>query len=131
MKTTHLIIASLLVSLTSLAAFAEQTAPKPISQPQPLYAFELRKACLEGAVEVAYTVDPQGNVTHLKILSSTNRVFEQPTLEAMRRWKYTPAMENGTPISFVSKLLVMYSGDWNNSATKTEALVAQLRKRNG
>ena len=129
MKTTHLVIASLLISITSLSAFADLTSPKPIDRPSPVYAFELLKAGTEGAVEVAYTVDTRGNVTNLKVVRSTNRAFEQPTIEAMRRWKYQPAMQDGTPTSFASKVLVMYSGDSNPSDAKTAVLVSQLHKR--
>ena len=129
MKTTHLIIAALLTSFTSISALAEITAAKPIYQPKPIYAVELRQARMEGTVDVSYTVDAKGKLTKLQIISSTDRAFEEPTREALRRWKFIPAMKDGVAVSSEAKLQVVYSGEWNTTKPGDEVLAAQLHQK--
>ena len=130
MKTTHLILAALLTSLTSISAIAEMTSAKPIYQPKPIYAFELSQARMEGTVDVSYTVDAKGKVTKLQIISSTNRAFEEPTREALRRWKFIPAMKDGVAVSSEAKLQVVYSGEWNTTKPGAEVVATQPHKKN-
>jgi TonB family protein len=61
-----------------------------------------------GTVVVSFVVSKSGSVVHPKIVSSTNRGFEEPSLEAILAWKYKPAMKGGKPVDFPMKVPVEY-----------------------
>jgi protein TonB len=68
-------------------------------QPSPDYSIELRHDGVVGEVVVSFTVTPSGDVTHAVVVSSTQRRLEKPALEAVRLWKFSPAMKAGAPVS--------------------------------
>jgi TonB family protein len=49
--------------------------------------------CLEGRV------DAQGNVYDLKIIRSEGGAIDKSVIDAVKRWKYEPATQDGHPIS--------------------------------
>ncbi len=72
--------------------------PRAIFQPRPDYSYDLRHDCIEGRVAVSFTVTASGKVTDVAIASSTERRLDQPTLLAIKRWKFAPAAMGGLPI---------------------------------
>jgi TonB family protein len=74
-------------------------APRPVAQPAPVYSAYLRHAVIEGQVEVAFTVSPHGDVAEATIVSSTDRLLNKPTLDAVMKWHFLPAMKAGVPVS--------------------------------
>ncbi|NND54909.1 MAG: energy transducer TonB [Gammaproteobacteria bacterium] len=52
---------------------------------------------MEGDVLVEFSVNQQGVVQNIKVISSSNRIFDVPTLDAVSRFRYEPAEENGQP----------------------------------
>lgn len=73
--------------------------PVPVVQAQPSYPFELKRAGVEGRVRVGFIVDSQGNVILPYIISSTNRDFERPAIEAIQKWKFRPGMKSGRKVN--------------------------------
>jgi TonB family protein len=54
----------------------------------------------EGAVKLEVWVAPDGAVTDAKVLSSDMPPeFEIQALEAVKKWKFKPKMENGKPVA--------------------------------
>ena len=66
-------------------------APVVVEEVLPIYPEEARKAGLEGSVTVETIIDDSGLVQELKILFSTDPVFEAPVLEALPEWQFRPA----------------------------------------
>jgi TonB family protein len=89
--------AALSVSALNPLSAAVQEA-KPISQPAPTYSTELRAACIEGKVVVSFTITAAGDVVNPVVVSSTDRSLDAPALEAVRKWKFAPAMKDGVAI---------------------------------
>ncbi len=85
------------VSITALAA-ADQP-PRPIAQPSPAYPFDLRKEQIEGRVTLRFTVTADGSVADPVVVQSSNRVFRDLAVRAVRKWKYAPALKDGQPVS--------------------------------
>jgi protein TonB len=83
--------------------------PRPIVQPSPVYSAYLRHAVIEGQVLVAFTVSPLGNVADATIVSSTDRLFNKPTLDAIMHWRFSPAMKAGVPVSSKVREVVTFS----------------------
>ena len=50
-------------------------------------------------VMVNCLIDEKGNVSDPKIEKSSNEAFERPAVEALQKWKFKPATENGAAIS--------------------------------
>ena len=72
---------------------------EPRVRPAPVYPFEMRRAGLTGEVTLEFVVDPQGNVRDPVIVHSTHPGFEQPALDAVRRWKFKPGKKAGVAVS--------------------------------
>jgi TonB family protein len=73
-------------------------APRPVSMIRPDYPLAARDAGVEGVVTVRMQVDSRGLVERVFVVSSTMTLFERPTLEALRRWRFTPARKAGRAV---------------------------------
>jgi protein TonB len=67
---------------------------------QPRYPTAAMRAGQEGWVEVSFTVNTSGSVADLKVVDAQPRhVFDRAALDAVGRWKFQPATQNGTPMA--------------------------------
>ena len=73
-------------------------APALIHQVDPEFSEEARKAKFSGNVEVYLIVDEQGNPTHIKIARGVGMGLDEKAFEAVRQYKFRPAMQNGKPV---------------------------------
>lgn len=81
-------------------AFAEtKEPPVPVRTVAPDYPPELRRDGISGLVMVKCTIDEQGNVLDPQIEKSSNGAFEKPAVEALKKWKFKPAKQDGTPVA--------------------------------
>jgi len=83
--------------------------PRPIDQIEPFYSPYLRHAVIEGQVVVAYTVTARGDVADATIVSSTHRLLNKPTLDAIMKWRFAPALKAGVPVTSKVQQVVSYS----------------------
>jgi TonB family protein len=65
--------------------------PGLIKKVEPQYPPIARASRLEGSVVVDAIIRKDGAVSDVKILKSSNALFEQACLEAVRRWQFTPS----------------------------------------
>jgi TonB family protein len=80
------------------------TAPKLIrATPQPTYPAAARAATVEGDVQFRATITPDGTVESVAILRvpQSNLGFEAAVEDAVRQWRFQPAMRDGTPVSAI------------------------------
>ena len=75
------------------------TAPRVISDPTPEYSDEARKAKYEGTVVLWLIVDSFGRPRDLRVARSLGMGLDQKALEAVRLWKFKPAMKDGSPVA--------------------------------
>jgi len=66
----------------------------------PAYPQLLRSAGIQGRVDVEFVVDTAGHVEprSLRVLHSTNRLFDQPALDAAKTWVFRPGRIGGVPV---------------------------------
>ncbi len=69
--------------------------PRPILQGAPLYPAEMRGKKIEAGVTVIFVVDSSGRVSNPRIEKSTHPAFEKPALDAVKQWKFEPAVKAG------------------------------------
>jgi TonB family protein len=77
---------------------------KTISRVQPVYPLALRRSGNTGEVLVGFVVDEKGQVRDAAVKRSNHPAFEEPALEAVRKWKFKPATKDGKPVQ--SKVMV-------------------------
>jgi protein TonB len=64
---------------------------------------------IEGWVELAYTVGPDGNVSNIKVLNATPpRTFESSASKAVSRLRYQPVIQGGKAISVGTQVRIVY-----------------------
>ena len=71
--------------------------PKPINVPQPAYTEAARGAGITGKVRVEITVDAQGAVAGVRLLSGLGYGLDEAALSAARSASFTPATHCGKP----------------------------------
>jgi protein TonB len=72
--------------------------PVVLYAPEPEFSEEARKAKVAGNVLVYLQVDTQGRPTNVKVLRGIGLGLDQKAMEAVRQYKFKPAMENGKPV---------------------------------
>ena len=81
-------------------AYAEVDQPIAVVRPAPRYPQEALRRNIGGIVRVQVVVSPDGSVERLELASSSgDRYLDRAALEAVRRWRFTPAVRNGQPVT--------------------------------
>ncbi len=75
------------------------SAPRAISTPDPEYSEEARKAKYQGTVVLWLIVDQGGRPRDVKIARSLGMGLDQKAIEAVRQWKFEPALKDGRPVA--------------------------------
>ena len=70
----------------------------PLVRIEPGYPPQAQQRRLEGWVHVRFTVSGSGTVKNVKVVKSSDLVFENATVRAVEQWKYQPQMEEGKPV---------------------------------
>ena len=72
--------------------------PSVISQIEPEFSEEARKAKFSGNVEVYLWVDEQGKPSHIQVARGVGMGLDEKAVEAVRQYRFKPAMKNGKPV---------------------------------
>lgn len=102
MKTPALFVAALLCFAsvnTVFAAVAGRENPVPVRTVAPEYPRELKANGVSGLVMVKVSIDEQGNVGETDIVKSSNVQFDRFATDALKKWKFKPARQDGTPVA--------------------------------
>ena len=74
------------------------SAPVLIFSVEPEFSEEARKAKVAGNVLVNLWVDTNGNPSHVHVIRGVGMGLDEKAMEAVRQYKFKPAMENGKPV---------------------------------
>ena len=86
------------------------TAPVAISRVAPTYPREALRRGIRGTVRIQATIATDGSVERMELAqSSGDRYLDRAAMEAVRRWRFTPAMRNGQPVSAAVVIPVDFS----------------------
>jgi protein TonB len=72
---------------------------KRVKMTSPQYPESARKRGIEGWVELAFTVMPNGSVDDVEVRNaSPANVFDDAAIRAVRQWKFEPVVRNGEKV---------------------------------
>jgi protein TonB len=75
------------------------SAPEVLFAPEPEFSEEARRSKVSGNVLVYLQVDEQGRPMHVRVLRGLGMGLDEKALEAVRQYRFRPAMENGKPVA--------------------------------
>ena len=75
------------------------SAPVLLFSVEPTFSEEARKAKLAGNVLVNMWVDAQGRPSHVRVLRGVGMGLDEKAVEAVKQYRFKPAMENGIPVT--------------------------------
>ncbi len=74
------------------------SAPVLIYSPDPEYSKEARKAKRGDTCVLNLVVDTNGRTRDIKIIQSVGVGLDEKAIEAVKQWKFKPAMKDGRPV---------------------------------
>ena len=92
-----LVVCAVWCPLTQAAAGREN--PVPVRTVAPEYPRTLKEQNVSGLVMVKCTIDEQGNVSEASVAKSSNEQFDRFAMDAVKKWKFKPAKQDGAAIS--------------------------------
>lgn len=92
-----------------LSSIHLDNTPRTRFQATPTYPFEARRTGTPGEVHVEFVVDERGRVIDPRVVYSSNRIFDEPTLRAVAKWQFEPGRRNGKTVKFRMTVPVMFN----------------------
>jgi len=89
-------------------AVAETMQPRLIHRVMPVLPELVGKEPVQGDVIIEAAINPKGRVIHARIVKG-HPVLRQPSLEAVKQWKYSPFIVNGKPEPATLTVVFNYS----------------------
>jgi protein TonB len=83
-------------------------APVKTTHVAPLYPVVARQTHIEGVVILEAVLDDQGRVESVRVLRSIP-MLDQAAVDAVRQWRFTPALLNGQAVPVVMTVTVNFT----------------------
>ena len=87
-----------IVLAASYIAAAPQEEPQMKKSVNPIYPENMKKAGTEGEVWIKAVVNEKGFVETIEVFRTTNKDFNEATIEAAKKWEFVPASKDGKAI---------------------------------
>jgi TonB family protein len=85
------------------------SAPVPTFSPEAVFSDEARREKYQGDCVVGLVVDAQGNPQNVHIVRGLGKGLDEKAIEAVKRYRFTPAMRNGiTPVPVYVNMEVQF-----------------------
>ena len=82
--------------------------PQKITDVAPTYPAIAKAAHVEGVVILEEVIGADGSVRDVHVLRSVHPLLDAAAIEAVRQWRYTPALLNGEPVPVVTTITVAF-----------------------
>jgi peptidyl-prolyl cis-trans isomerase A (cyclophilin A) len=79
-----------------------------VSKTPPVYPTAARQAGISGTVVLAATIDTDGTVKELHVVSGPD-LLQQAALDAVREWRFRPYLLNGHPVEVRTTINIVFS----------------------
>lgn len=73
--------------------------PVSVLQVPPNFPRIMQKARIDGKVIIEMIVDAKGVPQQVQVAQATHPLYVEPALNAVRQWRYRPALKNGQPVA--------------------------------
>ncbi|HEX9659915.1 MAG TPA: TonB family protein [Rhodothermales bacterium] len=113
------------------------TAELEVRQPEPRWIFPphyplpLRMEGVEGVVRVELSIDETGSVTNAAVTSSSEPGFDEYVVEAVRSWKFRPAIIDGKAEASRLTLPYEFRSEFGSLGIAPDSPLANLRYVDG
>ena len=75
----------------------------------PVYPAEAKKNPVDGSVVLEATIMTDGTPENVRVVKSLRADYDQSALDAVKDWRFAPAMKNGVPIEVQTHIDIHYS----------------------
>jgi protein TonB len=82
--------------------------PRLVYSPDPEYSEEARKAKFMGTCTLSLVVGPDGRPRDIAIARSVGLGLDEKAIEAVKTWKFDPAMKDGKPVAVAISVEVTF-----------------------
>lgn len=83
--------------------------PRYDHNPEPTYPEIAKRRGIQGRVLLEVLVDTNGTVKRVSLKeSSGSRILDEAALEAVKRWIFTPATEDGSPVEALVEIPILF-----------------------
>lgn len=83
-------------------------SPRTRFQAAPLYPFEAKREGRSGEVMVEFMVDESGRVHDPRVVTSSDRVFEEAAVRAVAKWQFEPGRRDGKIVRFRMSVPIVF-----------------------
>jgi len=84
------------------------SAPRPLYSPDAGYSEEARQAKYEGVCVLTLIVGPDGLPWNVRVARSLGMGLDEKAIEAVKRWRFQPAMKDGKPVAVAINVEVQF-----------------------
>jgi TonB family protein len=85
--------------------------PRVVFQARPEYPFAMRASGMRGEVVVSFIVDIEGRVRNAHVVRSLNPSFDDPAIDAVRKWRFEPATADNLPVPKSMQVPIIFTLD--------------------
>ena len=89
---------------------------KLIYKIEPEYTADAREKKIEGSVLLGVTIDHDGLPQNPQVKKSLYPSLDQSAIDAVRKWRFEPAIKNGQPVSMYITVEIYFRPEYNQSA---------------
>lgn len=89
---------------------------KLIYKVEPEYTADAREKKIEGSVLLGVTIDHDGLPQNPQVKKSLYPSLDQSAIDAVRKWRFEPAIKNGQPVSMYITVEVYFRPEYDQSA---------------
>ena len=82
--------------------------PQPKSRRDPIPPAEATRRGISGYAVAEFIIDEYGNVINVKIIKASDKLFKKPTIDAISKWKFTPAEKDGKTVKTKTRIRLGY-----------------------
>jgi protein TonB len=73
--------------------------PQVIYRVAPVYPYEMKHGGVAGSVSLMFICNTEGHVKNIEVRSASHRAFVEPTIRALRGWRFEPGIKDGHPVN--------------------------------
>jgi periplasmic protein TonB len=99
--------------------FGGPDGPRFVHRENPEYPLYARRRKKEGKIVLLLSITEQGKLSSVEVVEASDPLFVGPTLEAIRRSTFTPAMQKGVPVAVRALLPIRFT--LNNGLLQSQA----------